>query len=386
MKASKVWKTLCEGLRIIRRYVKKMPGELCDIDFLRDPWLTPIPFSRIPTYLNMDYAILEYRLSDMVLGEEWNVDLLKALLPMYWVECVISAPPPKPSWDGLSKWCWEETLSGYPKPSEVYKLITLVLELSQGSLWRKMWRLPIYPKQSVGAVYLLNFSLLKKCGKLNVDGSVEESSRLVGAAYVGIQDTPRRVLGAGFTWWPWASPLRAELEAIRMGIQACRSWGGNQMIVCSDSQLLITLLQGTGMGPSILQDSIEHIRTMVDVSESVVFRKVSRDAVQALEALAKYARRERIMRHTRMMKDDAIRQIFENISQNEEKYISMIGRDARKSVSGDHGGLWVHEEEMALLLSRQPHQPCFSGDEPLLPIKGEEPPGTASSRTPPSSL
>ncbi|KAK1324739.1 hypothetical protein QJS10_CPA01g02021 [Acorus calamus] len=144
-----------------------------------------------------------------------------------------------------------------------------------------------------------------------VDGSVEGSSRLAGAAYVGIQDTPRRVLGAGFTWWPWASPLRAELEAIRMGIQACRSWGGNQMIVCSDSHLLITLLQGTGMGPSILQHSIEHFRTMVDASESVVFQKVSRDAVQAPEALAKYARRERITRHTRMMKDDAIRQILQ---------------------------------------------------------------------------
>ncbi|KAK1303453.1 hypothetical protein QJS10_CPB11g00244 [Acorus calamus] len=42
--------------------------------------------------------------------------------------------------------------------------------------------------------------------------------------------------------------------------------------------------RGTGMGPSILQDSIEHIRTMVDASESVVFRKMSRDAVQAPEA------------------------------------------------------------------------------------------------------
>ncbi|KAK1320653.1 hypothetical protein QJS10_CPA03g01412 [Acorus calamus] len=69
------------------------------------------------------------------------------------------------------------------------------------------------------------------------------------------QDSPRRVLGAGYTWWLWASLLRAELEAIRMGLQAGLQWE-KRLVVCSDSQ-------------------------------------VSREAVQAPEALALHARSER---------------------------------------------------------------------------------------------
>ncbi|KAK1290031.1 hypothetical protein QJS10_CPB18g00903 [Acorus calamus] len=68
--ASPVWKSLCFGLRLIRPYVRKLLGTLSDIDLIRDPWLTPIPFSRIPTFINMDRAWLDFKLTQLVDGSE----------------------------------------------------------------------------------------------------------------------------------------------------------------------------------------------------------------------------------------------------------------------------------------------------------------------------
>ncbi|KAK1271624.1 hypothetical protein QJS04_geneDACA012952 [Acorus gramineus] len=84
-----------------------------------------------------------------------------------------------------------------------------------------------------------------------------------------------------------------ELEVICMRIQAGSRLGKNRVIVCSDSQALVLLLQGKNMGPLALQDLIQQIRDMVTNMENITFWKVPRKAVRMPEALAKHGRRER---------------------------------------------------------------------------------------------
>ncbi|KAK1290278.1 hypothetical protein QJS10_CPB18g01194 [Acorus calamus] len=67
---SPIWKALCKGLETIRKHIRLVSNQLGSIDLIRDPWLSPIPFSRIPTLLNMDFVRLDFRLSDVVIDGE----------------------------------------------------------------------------------------------------------------------------------------------------------------------------------------------------------------------------------------------------------------------------------------------------------------------------
>ncbi|KAK1273989.1 hypothetical protein QJS04_geneDACA012540 [Acorus gramineus] len=69
--SAQVWKNLCYGLQLIRLAVRKILDSLSDIDVIRDPWFNTLPFSRIPTFINMMEAQYDYKLSSLVQGNSF---------------------------------------------------------------------------------------------------------------------------------------------------------------------------------------------------------------------------------------------------------------------------------------------------------------------------
>ncbi|KAK1305676.1 hypothetical protein QJS10_CPA10g00608 [Acorus calamus] len=125
------------------------------------------------------------------------------------------------------------------------------------------------------------------------DGSVDGTTRAAGAAFVLLQNAPFQVVGVGYMYWPWAHPLRMETEAIRLGIQQARALGLNQIRVCSDSNRVIQLLQGNGIGPPSISLLVETIRAADLHTDPIQFVKVPRAYVMGPDILAKFARKQR---------------------------------------------------------------------------------------------
>ncbi|KAK1284023.1 hypothetical protein QJS10_CPB21g00718 [Acorus calamus] len=123
------------------------------------------------------------------------------------------------------------------------------------------------------------------------DGSVDPSSRGAGAAFVIVQDTPRCVIAAGYSSWPWANAARAETAAIWMAVRKARSLGLKGLCICSDAEAILRLLQIANPGPYPIQGFVDQIHLCNVPGDPIVLCKVSKEAVRAPEVLAKIARK-----------------------------------------------------------------------------------------------
>ncbi|KAK1291664.1 hypothetical protein QJS10_CPB17g00018 [Acorus calamus] len=139
------------------------------------------------------------------------------------------------------------------------------------------------------------------------DGSVDVLSRAAGAGFVVVQNKPFKVVGAGYSSWLWASPLRAEGEAIRHGVLFARKKTTGPICICSDAEVIVQLIQQAGPGPPPLQDIVKDIRNSMSLDAVLCAIKVERGHVIASEALAKYARRTQESKITDHLEDDVIR-------------------------------------------------------------------------------
>ncbi|KAK1285694.1 hypothetical protein QJS10_CPB20g01230 [Acorus calamus] len=193
--SSSVWKALCKGLQLIRLHVRLIPGDIGSTNLLKDPWFMPVPFSRIPTFINMEEARLDY-------------------------------------------------------------------------------------------------SIL-------VNGVVNSSTHEAGAAFVvyarDVNSLNGRVVGAGFTGWPWSAPIRMEAEAIRLGVQFAR---------------IDELVAGRMNGPAALQQTISAIRECDLFEDKIIFCKVNRTHVRAAEVLALHARWTQEHAISDALSNDSIRSLL----------------------------------------------------------------------------
>ncbi|KAK1326472.1 hypothetical protein QJS10_CPA01g00323 [Acorus calamus] len=126
------------------------------------------------------------------------------------------------------------------------------------------------------------------------DGSVDLVTRAAGVGFVLLIPEPLTVIASGCAYWPWASPLRMEAEAIRYGVQYARKLKFRNIFVCSDAEVLIKLLNDPGPGPPQLMDVISAIRCPGSQGEYISYVKVPRQCVTGPEALAKYARQAKM--------------------------------------------------------------------------------------------
>ncbi|KAK1308804.1 hypothetical protein QJS10_CPA09g00704 [Acorus calamus] len=118
----------------------------------------------------------------------------------------------------------------------------------------------------------------------------QTTTRAAGAAFVLIQEDPHRILGVGYWSWPWAAPIRAEAEVIRLGLHQARTAQLKHILVCTDAETLLCALSSPGPGPPQLQDCISSIRSYDSAEDPLLFVKVPRENVYAPELIAKYAR------------------------------------------------------------------------------------------------
>ncbi|KAK1326072.1 hypothetical protein QJS10_CPA01g01422 [Acorus calamus] len=125
---------------------------------------------------------------------------------------------------------------------------------------------------------------------LLTDGSVDLPNRGAGAGFVVVNPRPFQILGAGFAGWPWATPLRMEAEAMRIGLRFVEGLGITKLHICSDSLSLIQVILSGGPGPSQIHDVVEEFHRWQRSPKHLAFSKVPREMVLAPEALAKYAR------------------------------------------------------------------------------------------------
>ncbi|KAK1275557.1 hypothetical protein QJS04_geneDACA010953 [Acorus gramineus] len=145
------------------------------------------------------------------------------------------------------------------------------------------------------------------------DGSVDGTTRVAGAAFVLVQNSPFQVMGVGYMYWPWAHPLRMETEAIRLGIQQARALGLNHIRVWSDSTRVIQLLQGSGIGPSSISLLVEAIRAANLHTDHIQFVKVPRAYVMGPDILAKFARKQRKSGYSMYLQEEWIRKLLSPI-------------------------------------------------------------------------
>ncbi|KAK1282042.1 hypothetical protein QJS10_CPB22g00986 [Acorus calamus] len=111
-----------------------------------------------------------------------------------------------------------------------------------------------------------------------------------GAGFVIACSSPFRILGAGYEGWPWATPMRMEAEAIRIGLRFACTLGIKQIKICSDSLSVIQTLQVDGLGPPQIQEVVAEIQQWRQGRQSMEFYKVPRELVRAPEILARCAR------------------------------------------------------------------------------------------------
>ncbi|KAK1287775.1 hypothetical protein QJS10_CPB19g00208 [Acorus calamus] len=242
-RSSSVWKALYSGLRIARIHIRKVPGSLSEIDLIRDPWLSAIPFSRISTFLNMTLVTLDFKLSDVICEGSWRHDIIQAIFPHFWASSILSSVPLAPKENSQTQWCWEDSQAESPKAREVYNQLVKNPVTQDTQMWKRLWRIPVPPNA--------------------------------------------KVVGVGYMYLPWAHPLRMETEAIRLGIQQARALGLNHIRVCSDSNRVIHLLQGSGIGPSSISLLVEAIRAANLHTDPIQFVKVPRAYVMGPDILAK---------------------------------------------------------------------------------------------------
>ncbi|KAK1321723.1 hypothetical protein QJS10_CPA03g01460 [Acorus calamus] len=134
-------------------------------------------------------------------------------------------------------------------------------------------------KPSEGDLCLMNSIRASRNTFIITDGSVDCSSRVAGAGFVIVQDQLFTVIEAGFLIWLWASPARAEGEAVRQGVRIAKV-------------------------------------------------KVDRQFVKAPEALAKFARRTQTSNYTELLEDNCIR---EKIQWNDKTHASHANSNSKNA-------------------------------------------------------
>ncbi|KAK1317289.1 hypothetical protein QJS10_CPA05g01669 [Acorus calamus] len=293
--SSSVWKALCKGLQLIRLHVRLIPGDLGSTNLLKDPWFMPVPFSRIPTFINMEEARLDYSILDVVQNNQWSVSILKRVLPDYWVDQIKLQPVPNITQDGRPRWVWEGSCSDKPSTRELYTLLNPLPRSHEEVGWKIIWRIPVIPKVQI-FVWKLAWE------------SVNSSTHEAGAAFVvyarDVNSLNGRVVGAGFTGWPWSAPIRMEAEAIRLGVQFARKKGLQNLVE------LMSLLQGRMNGPASLQQTISAIRECDLSEDKIIFCKVNRTHVRAAEVLALHARWTQEHAISDALSNDSIRSLL----------------------------------------------------------------------------
>ncbi|KAK1324385.1 hypothetical protein QJS10_CPA01g00629 [Acorus calamus] len=143
-RSSRNWRRLCEGLTLIRQHVRKISGSFTEVDLLRDPWFMPVPFSRLPIFVNMDSVILDFKLSDVIHNGSWSQQNLARIFPPFWVDCIMQSSLPEVR-IGDHEWCWESTPTTKPRVRDMYQLLLPSPNISFTPLWKGIWRLPVFP-------------------------------------------------------------------------------------------------------------------------------------------------------------------------------------------------------------------------------------------------
>ncbi|KAK1314204.1 hypothetical protein QJS10_CPA06g01296 [Acorus calamus] len=95
-----------------------------------------------------------------------------------------------------------------------------------------------------------------------IDGSTDMHTHEAGISFVLVHEESIQVLGAGYRLWPWASPTRAKVEAIKEALVFARRCNLHTLCVCSDSSFVIILLQGRMNGSTHIRDCVEDIRRL----------------------------------------------------------------------------------------------------------------------------
>ncbi|KAK1298118.1 hypothetical protein QJS10_CPB14g01466 [Acorus calamus] len=94
-----------------------------------------------------------------------------------------------------------------------------------------------------------------------------------GIGFVLLHEESSQVLGVGYRYWPWASPTRAEVEAIKEALAFARRCNLHTLCVCSDSSSVITLLQGRMNGSTHIRNCVEDIRRLNNQDDLVLLSK-----------------------------------------------------------------------------------------------------------------
>ncbi|KAK1291395.1 hypothetical protein QJS10_CPB17g01214 [Acorus calamus] len=141
-----VWKSLSTGLKLIHPQLRRIPGVFNDTDLLRDPWFASIPFSCIPTFINMQAACLDYQLSDVVDSNGWNVQALHNVFPAYWVDMIAHARVPQCTDDGRPIWVWDGLVLPFPRLRDFYSALDNPVWAPTNQRWGHIWILPVFSK------------------------------------------------------------------------------------------------------------------------------------------------------------------------------------------------------------------------------------------------
>ncbi|KAK1303660.1 hypothetical protein QJS10_CPB11g01467 [Acorus calamus] len=268
----------------------------------------------------MDEAVLEFCLSNVIMDDQWSAEVLRRVLPEYWVNLIVQQPVPRCSGDVCRRWVWEGNYSDTPSTKDIYNQISQALTLFKECAQWKQDKLNFKVKDWVlqenfedllcnNPIERQREPILGEPVFIITDGSVNTITRAAGAAFVLIR-LNGQVFGAGFAGWPWSSPSRMEAEGIRLGVQVARMKGLKNLVVCSDSLELVNLLLGLMVPPMALQQVVEAIRLLDSTEDKISFCKVSRRLVGPAEALAIYARKTQTHGLSNALIDKRIRRLL----------------------------------------------------------------------------
>ncbi|KAK1277342.1 hypothetical protein QJS04_geneDACA023549 [Acorus gramineus] len=141
--SSMLWKCIEQAMQVARMHCRMQLDDLSMVDVIRSPWLWTVPLSRIPTFINMEQAQLDYNVANCIRQQEWCTETLTRFLPSFWVQQISSKPIPQ---GNSKKWIWEDEPSGVPRLTNIYReLLPSIADRNQGA-WRLVWRLPIFPR------------------------------------------------------------------------------------------------------------------------------------------------------------------------------------------------------------------------------------------------
>ncbi|KAK1325527.1 hypothetical protein QJS10_CPA01g01986 [Acorus calamus] len=303
---SPVWRAMCEGMRIARKLVIKTSGNMADIDLIRDSWLTPIPFARIPTFLNMDRVNLDYHLSqDNVWDKTRNGKMHQLVfIAMLWKVWVTRN---RLIFQGESHSLWITSTRAILQAHEYYD--SFLIEQSREEVHMSTLIQKVVIPRNNGVANRPQ----QRRAIIITDGSMQAQTRATGAGFIIIQEEPNRVISAGYTSWPWAGVLKAELGGILLGITEALRMGFRDIIVCSDAEIILRLLRSTETGTPSLQSMVEQIREDTSNVNQIQYIKVPRDCVRGSEALAKMGRNMQRTTISQFLQDNNICNI---VSQN----------------------------------------------------------------------